>query len=233
MLAPVVVGALLAPAERGLHRALHPRGDVQRVRARVAAFLLRQPGFEDGDRPVAFASRGVLAPLAGDRFSHELRLVPARIRCDELARWTADAVLVVTPPVFFGASGGGALRGPRCLTGRRPAFEDVVFSVHLDGGRDAGRPRTMTTLHRRRPALAAALVYAVLAVLFVSPGLLPGKTLSNSDTLWFDPPWVSAKPAELTVPSNPISPTPRPSCTRSCGASPRRCRRCRCGTRPS
>ena len=53
------------------------------------------------------------------------------------------------------------------------------------------------------PASAAALLYAVLAMLFVSPALVPGKTLSNSDTLWFEPPWVSAKPAELKLPSNP------------------------------
>ena len=38
---------------------------------------------------------------------------------------------------------------------------------------------------------------------FLAPGLLPGKTLSNSDTLWFEPPWVASKPGELTVPTNP------------------------------
>src|SRR5687768_15832109 len=63
--------------------------------------------------------------------------------------------------------------------------------------------RALPASLRRRPALAAALLYAALAILFVSPGLLPGRTLSNSDTLWFEPPWVSAKPAALTVPSNP------------------------------
>ncbi len=55
---------------------------------------------------------------------------------------------------------------------------------------------------RRRPALAAALIYAALALVFVGPALLPGKTLSNSDTLWFEPPWLSSKPSELTRPSN-------------------------------
>ena len=33
-------------------------------------------------------------------------------------------------------------------------------------------------------------------LLFLGPALLPGKTLSNSDTLWFEPPWVSSKPAQ-------------------------------------
>ena len=39
-------------------------------------------------------------------------------------------------------------------------------------------------------------------VLFVGPGLLPGKTLSNADALWFEPPWVGVKPPGLTRPSN-------------------------------
>jgi hypothetical protein len=38
---------------------------------------------------------------------------------------------------------------------------------------------------------------------FLGPALLPGKTLSNSDVLWFEPPFVTAKPASLTTPSNP------------------------------
>ena len=56
---------------------------------------------------------------------------------------------------------------------------------------------------RARPALAAALIYAVISLLFLGLALLPGKTLSNSDTLWFQPPFVSSKPAGLTTPSNP------------------------------
>ena len=42
-----------------------------------------------------------------------------------------------------------------------------------------------------------------MALLFLGPSLLPGKTLSNSDTIWFQPPFVSSKPAGLTTPSNP------------------------------
>jgi hypothetical protein len=55
---------------------------------------------------------------------------------------------------------------------------------------------------RRRPALAAALIYAVLAMLVVGPALLPGKTLSNSDMTWFQPPWVGVKPPDLKMPTN-------------------------------
>nr|MBA3263201.1 hypothetical protein [Thermoleophilaceae bacterium] len=55
---------------------------------------------------------------------------------------------------------------------------------------------------RRRPAVAAALLYAIVAIVFLGPGLLPGKALSSGDTLWFEPPWLPDKPAELTRPSN-------------------------------
>ena len=40
--------------------------------------------------------------------------------------------------------------------------------------------------------------------MFVGPALLPGKTLSSSDALWFEPPWVGVKPAGARRgPSNP------------------------------
>jgi len=54
----------------------------------------------------------------------------------------------------------------------------------------------------RRPVLAAALIYAAVIVVFLGPGLLPGKTLSNTDVIWFEPPWVGSRPAELATPSN-------------------------------
>jgi Bacterial membrane protein YfhO len=56
---------------------------------------------------------------------------------------------------------------------------------------------------RRRPKLAAAILYALIAIVFVGPALLPGKTLSNSDITWFEPPWIGVKPAGLEMPSNP------------------------------
>jgi Bacterial membrane protein YfhO len=55
---------------------------------------------------------------------------------------------------------------------------------------------------RKRPALAAALIYAVLSLVMVAPGLVPGRTLSNSDLHWFKPPWAGVRPAELKLPSN-------------------------------
>ncbi|MBN1527646.1 MAG: YfhO family protein [Thermoleophilaceae bacterium] len=54
----------------------------------------------------------------------------------------------------------------------------------------------MTAL-RRRPVAAAALLYAVLAVLLYSPALLPGHTLSASDYLWTAAPWASERPPDV------------------------------------
>jgi Bacterial membrane protein YfhO len=48
---------------------------------------------------------------------------------------------------------------------------------------------------RRRPAVGAALVYAVLAIVMVGPGLVPGHTLSASDYLWSAAPWSASTPA--------------------------------------
>jgi hypothetical protein len=45
-----------------------------------------------------------------------------------------------------------------------------------------------------RPALVAAIVYAVLSLIMVGPGLLPGRTLSSSDYLWSAVPWTSSAP---------------------------------------
>ncbi len=55
----------------------------------------------------------------------------------------------------------------------------------------------------RRPNVTAAAIFAVLAVLFVSPGVMPGHTLSNSDWFWFKAPWNGVRPASITHAGNP------------------------------
>lgn len=55
----------------------------------------------------------------------------------------------------------------------------------------------------RHPTVAAALILGLLSVAFVSPGLAPGRTLSNSDSFWYQPPWLGEKPATLMRPANP------------------------------
>ena len=54
----------------------------------------------------------------------------------------------------------------------------------------------------RRPGLVAALIYALVAVVLFSPGLVPGRTLSNSDQLRLQYPWKGAEsppPARVSV----------------------------------
>jgi Bacterial membrane protein YfhO len=50
---------------------------------------------------------------------------------------------------------------------------------------------------RARPTLAAALIYALLSVIMVGQGLLPGRTLSASDSLFSDVPWLADRPASV------------------------------------
>jgi hypothetical protein len=47
---------------------------------------------------------------------------------------------------------------------------------------------------RRRPSLAAAALYAVLALAFVAPSLVPGRTLASTDVLWSIAPWTAERP---------------------------------------
>jgi len=46
-----------------------------------------------------------------------------------------------------------------------------------------------------RPALTAALIYAVLSVLMVGQGLVPGRSFSSSDLLYANAPWKADRPA--------------------------------------
>ena len=51
-----------------------------------------------------------------------------------------------------------------------------------------------TATLRRRPSLAAAALYAVLALAFVAPSLVPGHTLASTDVLWSIAPWANERP---------------------------------------
>jgi Bacterial membrane protein YfhO len=78
-------------------------------------------------------------------------------------------------------------------------------------GRPASRPvesrraRYRARLHdrnlggwlRQHPAVAAALVYGVLATVLYAPALLPGHTLSASDYLWSAAPWAAERPSDI------------------------------------
>jgi hypothetical protein len=68
------------------------------------------------------------------------------------------------------------------------------------GGRRAALPPGVARVWKwwaARPALGAAVVYAVLSVVFVGQGLLPGRTLSSSDMLWSTAPWTESAPPQV------------------------------------
>jgi hypothetical protein len=50
---------------------------------------------------------------------------------------------------------------------------------------------------RQRPKLTALILYAFLAILFFSPGLLPGHTTSGADYLWNAAPWNTVRPKSV------------------------------------
>jgi hypothetical protein len=58
-----------------------------------------------------------------------------------------------------------------------------------------GRLRSWIAWWIARPTLCAALIYAVLSLIMVGQGLLPGRTLSSSDGLWTAAPWKAYRPA--------------------------------------
>jgi hypothetical protein len=64
-------------------------------------------------------------------------------------------------------------------------------------GPRTGRIRGRLGWCRRHPSVTAATIYAVLSVLMVGQGLLPGRTLSASDFLWNNSPWQATRPASV------------------------------------
>jgi Bacterial membrane protein YfhO len=61
----------------------------------------------------------------------------------------------------------------------------------------ANRLGRLVAWWRDRPTLAAAAVYLGLSLTFVGQGLLPGWTLSGSDMLYSNVPWLEARPADV------------------------------------
>jgi Bacterial membrane protein YfhO len=64
------------------------------------------------------------------------------------------------------------------------------------------RDRAAAWLARRNPTGLAAVIFAVLSLLFVAPALVPGHTLASTDYLYSQIPWSSVAPAGYTAPSN-------------------------------
>ena len=82
---------------------------------------------------------------------------------------------------------------------------ETVGGAQLEGGSAAGpsaaaparRPARAVRWLRRRPTVAAAVIYAVLSLAMVGQGLLPGRTLSSSDRPVRTPRGRRTRPADV------------------------------------
>ena len=133
-LAAIAFGAVLAPASDGFVRrhAQLPRSTA--LGQGVAAWFAAQPGFDTGHGAIAFASRALQAPLAGDHFTHPLELIPAGASCAAVLTLARTSTVVVTAPQFLrGLLGDRPYGSGACLAGRHPTYRDPVFSVYRPG----------------------------------------------------------------------------------------------------
>jgi hypothetical protein len=81
--------------------------------AGMAEFLSAREDFREGDEPIWMAPL-LAGPLAGDRLQHDLRLIPAKLPCPEVARLREDGwVILLEDPIWteaIGYSAGGCLK---------------------------------------------------------------------------------------------------------------------------
>jgi hypothetical protein len=139
--AAVGLGVLLAPVSNGYIERYTKVSESTAPGADVVAWFLNQPGFEDGEVTIAFASRAAFGPLTGDHFQNRLELIPRRAGCGEVARLARrKSVLLVDESWFSGILGIVPYRAGRCLTGRPPGFRNPVYRVY--------RPQTRVTLQQ-------------------------------------------------------------------------------------
>lgn len=62
--------------------------------AELAKFLSARDDFRDGDQPIWMAPL-LAGPLAGDQLQHNLKLIPARMACPQVARLTRDGWVII------------------------------------------------------------------------------------------------------------------------------------------
>jgi hypothetical protein len=131
VVAAAAVGVALAPAADG-YVARHAQvAGTSALAPRVVGWFAAQPWFRDGDGEIAFISRTLLAPLAGDHFTHRLELTPPAAGCARVRRKASRDPFVVTDPSFLrGFLGVRSYGSGRCLSHRRPDFQDPAFRVY-------------------------------------------------------------------------------------------------------
>jgi hypothetical protein len=143
-LPPAPIGAAVVAGALGVLLALAGDRIVERHTQMVGStaygrplmsWFVDQPAFESGDGPIAVASRGVIAQLAGDHFDHRLVLVEQRTPCAELERVARRMPVVVTRPAFAdGLLGVEDYSAYSCLSRHRPLVDRDPFFVYRLGG---------------------------------------------------------------------------------------------------
>jgi hypothetical protein len=88
----------------------------------VLAFMLRQPDFASGSRPISFAP-AVVATLAGPRLRHPILLIPATEPCDRVRARLSRSWVVVRPKDYTPGI-THAFDAARCLERAAPAYND-------------------------------------------------------------------------------------------------------------
>jgi hypothetical protein len=130
-LAAVALGVVLAPAATGYIERSTEVSESTAPGADVVAWFLSQPGFEEEEGTIAFASRAAFGQLAGDDFSKRLYLIPRRASCRGVARLARrTSVLLVDESWFSGILGIVPYSAGRCLTRRPPGFQNPVYRVY-------------------------------------------------------------------------------------------------------
>jgi hypothetical protein len=144
--AAVAVGAVLAPASNGYMERHTKVANSTALGPDLTSWFAAQRGFESGHQTISFVSRAVDAALAGDHFTHALRVIPADASCAQVQAFARRSIVVVATPNFLlNFIGNRPYDTGRCLDGQPPAYHHGFFTVYsptMLGTRTASRTVT-------------------------------------------------------------------------------------------
>jgi len=127
----IIVGLALAPVSDGFVKRNAGVSGSTALGRDVVAWFAAQPGFDSSHQTIAFVSRAVIAPLAGDHFTHPLKLIPADASCAQVGALTrGDSVVVTQPDFLHDFIGIWPYATAGCFARMRPAYQDSTFSVY-------------------------------------------------------------------------------------------------------
>lgn len=125
--AAVIVAVGLSVASSG-YVERHARTDAT-FATPVIAWLTGQQGFRDGNAPISFSPQ-VIGPLAGDRLSHDVRLIPGQASCREVRARAREGYVVVRDLPALARTYLEPYRAGECLAGERAIFRGGDLRVY-------------------------------------------------------------------------------------------------------